>query len=148
MPTSLTRDWLGPRPRVDREAALAELARRYLVGHGPATIATWPAGPGLPLRDARAGLAAIAAELDERDDGPGRAEEAARESRALPQPLLLGAFDPLLLGWCSRADVVGPHEGLVTSSGLFRPLRAGQGPGGRDLGLRRRQGDAGDRWRR
>ena len=33
----LVRDWLagGPRP-VDRAAALAELARRYLAGHGPA----------------------------------------------------------------------------------------------------------------
>ncbi len=31
------RDWLGEPPEVDREAALAEVARRYLVGHGPAT---------------------------------------------------------------------------------------------------------------
>ncbi len=66
---ALTRDWIGPQPAVDREAALAELARRYLVGHGPADdrdLARWA---GLPLRDARAGLAVIAAELVERDDG-------------------------------------------------------------------------------
>ena len=51
---------------VDRDAALAELARRYLAGHGPAgdrDLAKWA---GLPLRDARAGLAAIASQLDAR----------------------------------------------------------------------------------
>ena len=32
----LVRDWLGPPPPVDRAVALAELARRYLAGHGPA----------------------------------------------------------------------------------------------------------------
>ena len=53
----LVRDWLGPQKPVDRDAALAELARRYLAGHGPADdrdLARWA---GLPLRDARAGLA-------------------------------------------------------------------------------------------
>ena len=52
----LRADWLGERPKVDRDRALAELARRYLVGHGPADdrdLAKWAQ---LPLRDARAGL--------------------------------------------------------------------------------------------
>jgi hypothetical protein len=31
----LTRDWLGEPKAVDRDTALAELARRYLVGHAP-----------------------------------------------------------------------------------------------------------------
>jgi hypothetical protein len=117
----LTRDWLGPRRPVDREAALAELARRYLAGHGPADdrdLARWA---GLPLRDARAGLAAIASELVEREDG--LVELAGREPAApLPPPRLLGAFDPLLLGWTSREEVVGPHRVLVTLNGIFRPF--------------------------
>ncbi|HEV2727924.1 MAG TPA: crosslink repair DNA glycosylase YcaQ family protein, partial [Solirubrobacterales bacterium] len=32
----LVSDWLGKQKAVDREQALAEVARRYLVGHGPA----------------------------------------------------------------------------------------------------------------
>src|SRR5439155_4362698 len=55
---ALVRDWLGEARPVDRDRALAELARRYLAGHGPAgdrDLARWA---GLPLRDARAGLAA------------------------------------------------------------------------------------------
>jgi hypothetical protein len=118
---ALTRDWLGPQPQVDRERALAELARRYLAGHGPADdrdLARWA---GLPLRDSRAGLAAIASELAEREDG--LVSLAKRKPAApLPAPMLLGAYDPVLLGWTSRADIIGPHETLVTNNGLFRPF--------------------------
>ncbi|HET8815257.1 MAG TPA: winged helix DNA-binding domain-containing protein [Solirubrobacterales bacterium] len=117
----LVRDWLGERKPVDRENALAELARRYLVGHGPADdrdLARWA---GLPLRDARAGLGAIAAELEDREDG--LVDLAKRpEPAPIPPPRLLGAYDPLLLGWTSREEVVGPHKLLVTNNGLFRPF--------------------------
>jgi hypothetical protein len=117
----LVRDWLGPQGPIDRDVALAELARRYLVGHGPADerdLARWA---GLPLRDARAGLAAVGSELVERPDGlVDLAKRAAVEP--LPAPRLLGAFDPLLLGWTSREDIVGPHKTLVTNNGLFRPF--------------------------
>ena len=117
----LVEDWLGPARPVDRDAALAELARRYLVGHAPADdrdLARWA---GLPLRDARAGLEAIASELVERDDG--LVHLAARPPAAeLPAPRLLGAFDPVLLGWRSREAILGPHTQLVTTNGIFRPF--------------------------
>ena len=118
---ALTRDWLGPSPAVDRGAALSELARRYLIGHGPADdrdLARWA---GLPLRDARAGLGAVAAELNEREDGLVELKKQPRPE-PLPAPMLLGAFDPLLLGWCSREEVIGPHVGLVTINGIFKPF--------------------------
>ena len=122
----LVRDWLGRQSKVDRDAALAELARRYLVGHAPADdrdLARWA---GLPLRDARAGLAAIAGELVERDDG--LVHLAARPPAAeVPGPRLLGAFDPLLLGWTSRERVLGPHTHLVTMNGIFRPFALVEG---------------------
>ena len=119
----LVREWLGPQPRLDRDAALAELARRYLAGHGPASdrdLARWA---GLPLRDARAGLGAIAAELRQGEDGlVALAARTPAEPPPLPPPLLLGAFDPLLLGWTSREEIVGPHRLLVSNNGLFRPF--------------------------
>jgi Winged helix DNA-binding domain len=117
----LVRDWLGEQKPVEREAALAELARRYLVGHGPADdrdLARWA---GLPLRDARAGLAAISRQLVERGDGLLELKKAPPPA-SLPQPRLLGAFDPVLLGWTSREEVVGPHKMLVTINGIFRPF--------------------------
>jgi uncharacterized protein YcaQ len=122
----LVRHWLGEQKPVDREQAVAELARRYLIGHGPADdrdLARWA---GLPLRDARAGLEAIASELEQRDDGlvvlAGGPDPA-----PLPPPRLLGAFDPLLLGWTSREEVVGPHKLLVTNNGIFRPFALVEG---------------------
>ncbi len=108
---------------IDREQALAELARRYLEGHGPADerdLAKWA---GLSLRDARAGLAAIASELDDRTDGlVDLLARAHPPDLQLPPPRLLGAFDPLLLGWRSRAAILGAHTGVVTVNGIFRPI--------------------------
>jgi hypothetical protein len=120
---ALVRDWLGEEAckAVDRDVALAELASRYLAGHGPASdrdLARWA---GLALRDARAGLAAIAPRLEQRADG--LVDLARRPPAAeLPPPRLLGAFDPLLLGWTSRADVLGEHTRIVTTNGVFRPF--------------------------
>jgi Winged helix DNA-binding domain len=130
----LVRDWLGPQPAVDGDRALAELARRYLAGHAPAAerdLAKWA---GLPLRDARAGLAAIASELGERedgllelrsaaqDDGQARRGTAAGGPEATHPPRLLGAYDPLLMGWTSRAPITGSHDPAIVSGGLFRPF--------------------------
>jgi hypothetical protein len=117
----LVRDWLGPQKPVDRDAALAEVARRYLVGHGPADARDLARWAGLPLRDARAGLGAISSELVEREGG---LVDLVRRPPAEPHPAprLLGAFDPLLLGWTSREEVVGPHKLLVTTNGIFRPF--------------------------
>lgn len=122
----LVRDWLGEPPPVDREKALAELTRRYLVGHQPATdrdLAKWA---GLPLRDARAGLQAIACKLEEGDDGLLRLAKRP-EPAAIPPPRLLGAFDPVLLGWTSREDVIGEHTKLVTRNGIFHPFAMANG---------------------
>ncbi|HLH14789.1 MAG TPA: winged helix DNA-binding domain-containing protein [Solirubrobacteraceae bacterium] len=136
----LTRDWLGEQPRVERQRALAELARRYLRGHAPADdrdLARWS---GLPLRDARAGLHAIAGELLQREDGllalartsPPAPRERRPRRAASPRtreppppaapPLLLGAFDPLLLGWRSREQLLGADARIVTTNGIFRPF--------------------------
>jgi hypothetical protein len=117
----LVRDWLGEPKRADRGKALKELGRRYLAGHGPATdrdLARWA---GVPLRDARAGFEAIASELEELGDG--LVDLAQRPPTAeLPPPRLLGSYDPVLLGWTSREDILGKHRHLVTVNGLFRPF--------------------------
>ena len=107
--------------------------------------ATWPVTPagerdlarwaGLPLRDARAAFDAIASELDERRDG--LVALAGRGDRAeLPPPRLLGAFDPVLLGWTSRAPLLGSHERTVTVEGLFRPFALVRGRGAATWSIR------------
>jgi len=106
---ALTRDWLGIEPPGEltgdeRAGALAELARRYLAAHGPAAAADLATWAGIGLWDARAGLAAIAAELVEVGELVDLAD---REPRAEPIPArLLASFDPYLLGWRDRAFAV------------------------------------------
>jgi Winged helix DNA-binding domain len=118
---ALVGDWLGAPRRLERANAIAELARRYLRGHGPAghrDLAKWA---GITLRDARAGFSAIGSEL--RSAGDGLMDLKRRTDEALiPAPRLLGAFDPILHGWTSRRAVLGSHEPLVVSGGLFRPF--------------------------
>lgn len=114
-------DWLGDRPdSLDRDEALARLARRYLAGHGPAAPADLAKWAGITIRDARLGFQSIAEELTPmRGDlvvaGPA-------EAASTPAPRLLGAFDELLHGWASREPIVGPHVGVVTTNGIFRPV--------------------------
>ncbi|WP_051864719.1 winged helix DNA-binding domain-containing protein [Streptosporangium roseum] len=64
-------DWLGApvASSLDRDRSLAELARRYLRAHAPATPADLAAWSGLPLRDARTGWRLIAGSLDELPGG-------------------------------------------------------------------------------
>lgn len=113
------RDWLGEQRPVDRDAALAELARRYLAGHGPASDRDLAAWSGLGLRDVRAGLRSVGGLVEL---GGGLVALRAPQASELPSPVLLGPFDPVLHGWASRDWVVGPDEaGVVTSNGLFRP---------------------------
>jgi hypothetical protein len=118
------RDWLGePPPTLDRDEALARLARRFLAGHGPADARDLAKWAGLPLGEARRGLDGIADELTQRGDGlVDRVDRADRMSPDLPPPRLLGPFDPVLLGWVSREPFVGRHRQVVTANGLFRPV--------------------------
>jgi hypothetical protein len=116
------RDWLGTPEPVDRERALAELARRYLRGHAPADerdLARWA---GLPLRDARAGFGAIAGELHTRRDGLFELARHRLRRAELPAPRLLGGFEPVLLGWTSRAAILAEDADRIVSGGLFRPF--------------------------
>lgn len=114
----LTTDWLGkPPPPVDRDVALSELARRYLAGHGPADAKDLAKWAGITLGDARRGLGSTLARDDGLFDIPGL-----EPSSALPSPRLLGSFDPSLHGWVSREQIVGPHQGIVTTNGIFRPF--------------------------
>ena len=114
--------WLPTTETLDHDEALALLARRYLEGHAPASAHDLARWAGITLGAARQGLASIAAETADAGEGNARL---AHQSPALErqEPKLLGAFDPLLLGWTSRVSVVGAaHASVITTNGLFRPF--------------------------
>jgi hypothetical protein len=118
----LVRDWLGDPPMVtNRDTALSELARRFLAGHGPADdrdLAKWA---GITVGDARRGLRAVGADLEERPGG--QVDLAGRPApNGRRRPRLLGGFDPLLHGWRDREPVLGGNQTIVTMNGVFRPF--------------------------
>lgn len=116
----LAQDWLGPSRPVERERAVAELARRYLRGHAPADerdLAKWA---GLPLRDARSGLSAIATELVQRGDGTLELERSS--AGGAPRACLLDQWDPLLVGWRSRELVLREYPRVASPEAHFHPF--------------------------
>jgi hypothetical protein len=122
----------APRPR---EEALADLARRYFSGHGPATetdLAWWA---GLPLRDVRVAIEGAREHLvSEELDGTTCWSAASDELHApeLPAPgvHLLPGFDELLLGYRDRSAVLAPQYAprvCPGANGVFRPTVAVDG---------------------
>jgi hypothetical protein len=123
---ALLDDWLGARPRtLEPDAALAELARRYLAAHGPATPADLAAWSGAGLRRARRGFELIAGELRAVTTAAGPAWMVATAPRraARARPVLLGHFDPYLLGWASRELVLDARfaRRIQTGGGFIQP---------------------------
>jgi Winged helix DNA-binding domain len=121
-----TRDWLGAEPvpltPERRPAALGELARRYLAGHGPASASDLALWAGLPLRDAQAGLRQAAGSIVAAGAERFDIRERPPVPRRLP-PRLLPAFDAYLLGWADRAYGV-PSERVaeIRLGGMIRAV--------------------------
>jgi hypothetical protein len=112
-----------PNPRrLDRQAALAELARRYLNARGPATdrdLAWWT---GLTLTDARAAIASVDDEFErlEVDGVTYRLRPGLQEATAGIH--LLPGFDEYMLGYGDRAaPLAGRDLGSVVpgKNGMF-----------------------------
>jgi Winged helix DNA-binding domain len=128
----------------DRDAAVVELARRYLRGHGPATAADLAVWSGLPLRDARAGLRGLGAVLVECADGLvdlARRDAAVDDLPGVP-PRLLPPFDPFLLGWADRSFAVPEHlrSRVQPGGGMLRATATVDGAAVGTWTLRRRGG--------
>jgi hypothetical protein len=123
-------DWVRSPRRLSGEEALGELARRFFLGHGPATVQDLARWAGIPLRDARAGLALVRPELAALDvDGvehlldpatPDRLAACRAEADGL---FLLPGFDEFVLGYGDRRAVLDPAfaERIVPgNNGMFR----------------------------
>lgn len=83
-----------------RDQALAELARRYFLSHGPATLGDFAWWSGLTLSDCRDGVAAIAGELREEHGPDGTAwysDPALRDPPPRTQAMLAANVDELIV---------------------------------------------------
>ncbi len=102
-------EWIPPAPKYEREQALAELARRYFSGHGPATLKDYTWWSGLTISEAKAGLEMIKQELvEEVYDGQHtwRADNPVPPSEDTQVVHLLPGFDEYLVGYQDRSAVL------------------------------------------
>ncbi len=115
------------RAPLSRDEALAELARRYFRSRGPATAADFAWWSGLRPADARAGLAAVEAELasDEFDGAVyWRARETGRTRGPAPAgAFLLPAFDEYLVAYKDRTAMLAARDAhrLNAGGGMLAP---------------------------
>jgi hypothetical protein len=94
-----------------RDASLAELARRYFTGHGPAQLRDFGWWSGLTAADARAGVALAESSLA-RDVLDGKTYWFSPSTRTIPRPppraYLLPLYDEYLIAYKDRAAALGP----------------------------------------
>lgn len=121
----LVRDWLEPGRRLERDAALGELASRYLAAHAPSAPEDFGAWSGLRATDARQAWRAIARGLVEVETRRGPLWTFPSGEIDPPSGILrlVPAFDPCFLGWKSRElSLPKEHERKVfPGGGLLRP---------------------------
>jgi hypothetical protein len=119
---ALLDEWLPGARRMEREEALAELARRYFTGHGPATIQDCMWWSGLTAADVRAGLAMVAPELDSTEiDGTTywfspSMEIPPRRTGAIAH--ILPNYDEYIVGYKDRSSIYTPPDDGANSSGI------------------------------
>ncbi len=118
---SLLDDWIPGGRALKVEEALAELARRYFVSHGPATLADFAWWSGLSAAEARRGLQAIRAHLtpltvEGRTYWSGPMADPPRANGAVMH--LLPAYDEFAVAYKDRRDLVAPELGKEIGYGL------------------------------
>ncbi|MDP1919491.1 MAG: winged helix DNA-binding domain-containing protein [Myxococcales bacterium] len=124
-------------PKRSREEALGELARRFFVSRGPATVADFRWWAGLSATEAKAAHAAVRSELDSTSDGA--VTWWWREASASgPAHALLPAFDEFLISYVGRDEVLDPRhvKRINAGGGLLAPCIVDEG---RVVGVWRRE---------
>ena len=140
---ALLDEWVPNGRKLDRDEALRELALRYFRSHGPATAADLARWAGIPLRDARAGIARCGdglAELEldgvtyhvnpEMETDPHAEAEADIATERRARVHLLPGFDEYVLGYKDRSAILAhEHSQAIVpgGNGVFRPTIVADG---------------------
>lgn len=127
----LLEEWVPNAKRLEREEALAELARRYFTSRGPATIQDFAWWSGLTVTEAAAGLESIKADMvheviDRKtywySSSTITAEKAVE--KASSTAYLAPAFDEYTVAYTDRSAVLPPANmrQVFTTNGIFNPI--------------------------
>lgn len=119
---ALLDEWIPAGRQLSGEEALAELARRYFLSRGPATLRDFAWWSGLKLAEARAGLHAAQSELRAQtiNDITYWSDPKIETLRApaRPRARLLPPFDEFTVAYKDRSAVIDPETAKHALSGL------------------------------
>ena len=123
---ALLDDWVpqAKSRNLERDDALAELARRYFTSHGPATLQDFIWWSGLVTADARAGLEAVKSELvSEIIEGQTYWLSPATQEPTLtsPRAWLLPVYDEYMVAYKDRSAMLDPQYAAQAGNGIFTP---------------------------
>lgn len=107
---ALLADWIPRSRELAGDEALAELARRYMTSHGPASLEDFAWWTGMNLTDARHALALAKLEVP-----PSR-------SRAALGVQLLPAYDEYTVAYRDRSAFLDPGDHKRAKHGIFAPI--------------------------
>jgi hypothetical protein len=124
---TLLDEWTPATKSLERDEALAELAKRYFMSHGPATIQDLAWWSGLTLTDARAGLEQVKSKLSQ-ETVNGQTYWLSPDMPVIeadsPTAYLLPGFDEYMLGYTDRSAIVEAiHAQKIVpgKNGVFNP---------------------------
>jgi len=123
-------EWVTNPRLLERDASLAEWARRYFASHGPATVRDFAWWASLTLTEAREGLELARASLEQLEvDGVSYFHAPGLEP-ATPATHLLPGFDEYMLGYQNRgAALDDEHAASIVpgNNGMFMPTIVANG---------------------
>ena len=116
-------EWI-PRQKSRPKDPLGELAKRYLAGHGPASVRDFAAWSGLPAAEARDAIERVAADFEEAQVHGERVWFRTTTGSDARVVRLVGGFDSYLLAYRQREFAVDQrHSARVQpGGGIIRPL--------------------------
>ena len=121
---ALLDEWVPAGRTLERDEALAELARRYFTSHGPATLQDFTWWSGLAAADAKSGLEIASAHLQREMIGGQAYWIASTMSTARihsPTAWLLPPFDEYTVAYQDRRAVLAPKFAARAGNGIFSP---------------------------
>jgi hypothetical protein len=123
---ALLEEWIPASRRLEGDAALTELARRYFTSHGPATTRDFMWWAGVTARQAEVALDGMRGQLarvivDEQAFWWSDPPRPARARRATPRAWLLPAYDEYTVAYRDRTMLAAAGS-RVTKMGLLAPV--------------------------
>jgi len=117
---ALLDEWAPKTMRMTRDESLAEIAKRYFTGHGPATLQDFAWWSGLTTADATAGLEMAKRSLSQETINGQTywlASSTPTTKDSAPTAYLLPAYDEYTVAYKDRSAVLNPTFGKQANSG-------------------------------